>query len=145
MARLGLNSVRIDENALALLLRYSWPGNVRELENIISRSALKASSEKIQNGFIIIQPNHLAGDLGTAMYTVPAPTNNHPPTVTCKISLREELKTLQIRLINSSLDNNNGNWAAAARDLDMNRSNLHNLATRLGIRKKQQLAGTKGS
>ncbi len=145
MARLGLNSVRIDENALALLLRYSWPGNVRELENIISRSVLKASSTTISNGLIIIKPNHLAGDLGTAMYTAPSPTNYQPPTKTGKISLREELKTLQIRLINSALDNNNGNWAAAARDLDMNRSNLHNLATRLGIRKKQQLAVIKGS
>jgi anaerobic nitric oxide reductase transcription regulator len=29
-----------------------------------------------------------------------------------------------------------GNWAAAARDLGMHRSNLHNLADRLGLRQE---------
>jgi anaerobic nitric oxide reductase transcription regulator len=34
----------------------------------------------------------------------------------------------------SALDDNDGNWAAAARDLGMHRSNLHHLARRLGLR-----------
>ncbi len=136
MARLGLRSVRIDADALKLLLRYSWPGNVRELENIISRSVLKASSGASQDAVIAVQPEHLAGDLGAAIYTNPVPQNDEPPAIPGKVSLRKELKSLQIRLIKSALNKNNGSWAAAARDLDMNRSNLHNLATRLGIRTK---------
>lgn len=136
MTRLGLNQVRINEDALRLLLRYSWPGNVRELENIISRSVLKASAKTEQKDTISLRPEHLAGDLGSPIYSTPVPTTERAATVTGKISLREELNTFQIQLINTALKNNNGNWAAAARDLDMNRSNLHNLATRLGIRQK---------
>lgn len=137
MMRLGLTAVRISKEALQLLHRYNWPGNVRELDNIISRSVLKASSESNHKDIILIQPNHLAGDLGAAIYTNPAPSTPPPPEASDKISLREKLKSYQIRLINSALEKNNGNWSAAARDLDMNRSNLHNLATRLGIRRKR--------
>jgi len=135
--QLGLGTVRIGEDSLRLLLRYNWPGNVRELENIISRSVLKASSGASHEDIIVIRPEHLAADLGVAIYTNSAPPIDIPSPLPAKISLREELKTFQRRLINSALDNNKGNWAAAARDLDMNRSNLHNLATRLGIRQKK--------
>jgi anaerobic nitric oxide reductase transcription regulator len=37
-------------------------------------------------------------------------------------------------MIRKAIDRNNGNWAAAARDLNMHRSNLHNLAKRLGLK-----------
>jgi sigma-54-specific transcriptional regulator len=33
--RLGLNGVRIADDARAALLQYSWPGNIRELENVV--------------------------------------------------------------------------------------------------------------
>ena len=135
--RLGLQEVRIGEAALRLLSRYSWPGNVRELENIISRAVLKASQQIHPAEFITIQPAHLAGDLGAALYVHEAEDHTRRQAVQGKVSLREELRLFQIRLIQAALERNNGNWAAAARDLDTNRSNLHNLATRLGIRKKQ--------
>lgn len=139
MAQLGLKSVRLGEDALQLLHRYSWPGNVRELENIISRAVLKASHSSDNKEFILIQANHLAGDFGDAIYTNPPPVVTHQPVMESgKISLRDEVKLFQIRLIKSALISNNGNWAAAARDLDVNRSNLHNLATRLGIRQKKE-------
>ena len=134
--KLGLQEIRISEESLRLLSRYSWPGNVRELENIISRAILKASQQQRHEDLIKIQPDHLAGDLGAAMYVHPAQESESLQRVQGKISLREEVKLFQIKLITSALENNAGNWAAAARDLDTNRSNLHNLATRLGIRKK---------
>jgi anaerobic nitric oxide reductase transcription regulator len=52
--------------------------------------------------------------------------------------LRDAVKEFQRNRIAEALENNRGNWAAAARELGMNRSNLHNLATRLGIRKKNK-------
>lgn len=134
--RLGLRDVRISPESLRLLARYNWPGNVRELENIISRAVLKASRQSGVSEFLQIQPEHLAGDIGAAMYVQPAMDAVVPETVQGKVSLREEVRQFQIRLIRSALQRNNGNWAAAARDLEMNRSNLHNLATRLGIREK---------
>ncbi len=135
--RLGIGEIRLSEAALKLLGRYSWPGNVRELENILSRAVLKASRRAAHEEFLKILPEHLAGDIGSALYVSPAPSYDVPDTSEEKISFRDQLKSFQIRLIQSALKKNKGNWAAAARDLDMNRSNLHNLATRLGIREKK--------
>ena len=135
--RLGLGDIRITEAALQLLGRYSWPGNVRELENILSRAVLKASQKSLHEEFLKILPEHLAGDIGSALYVNPAPVYDVPGIAQEKISFRDELKSFQIRLIQSALKRKKGNWAAAARYLDMNRSNLHNLATRLGIREKK--------
>jgi len=135
--QLGLGQVRLSEEALSLLRSYNWPGNVRELENVISRSFLKASGGCAPGETITLTPNHLTADLGVAPYintSVGAFTHN--PTRPNSLSLREEVQTFQIKLISNALERNNGSWARAARELDMNRSNLHNLATRLGIRKK---------
>ncbi|MFT5702402.1 MAG: anaerobic nitric oxide reductase transcription regulator [Desulforhopalus sp.] len=137
MTKLGLSNIRISEGALKLLSRYSWPGNVRELENIISRSVLKASKNVGDADFITITPNHLAGDLGSTIYTNPVISSYQAPLPE-KISLREEVKSFQTKLVQEALQKNSGSWAGAARDLDMNRSNLHNLATRLGLRQKNQ-------
>lgn len=133
--KLGLQEVRISEEALRLLLRYNWPGNVRELENIISRAVLKVSQQQNANSILQIKPEHLAGDLGSAMYV--QPVRNVLEPIKEMVSFRDEVSRFQIHLIQAALKRNNGNWAAAARDLDMNRSNLHNLATRLGIRQKK--------
>lgn len=133
--KLGLQEIRISEEAHQLLMRYSWPGNVRELENIISRSVLKVSRQPQEAEIWSIKAEHLAGDLGSAMYV--QPVQELPEQIQQKIPFRDAVTNYQIRLIQSAINNNKGNWAAAARELDMNRSNLHNLATRLGIRQKK--------
>ena len=105
--RLGLQEVRIGEEALRLLSRYNWPGNVRELENIISRAVLKASQQIQTAEFIQIQLAHLAGDLGAAMYVHPAQDYAQQRVVQGKVSLREEVRLFQIRLIRAALEKNN--------------------------------------
>lgn len=135
-SKLGLRQVRLGGEATVLLQRYNWPGNVRELENIISRSLLKASAARTQEDTILLEPDHLTADLGLAVYTNAPPPASPAQDAAQPMSLREEVKAFQIRLINRALERNNRSWAAAARDLGMNRSNLHNLATRLGIRQK---------
>jgi anaerobic nitric oxide reductase transcription regulator len=89
-------------------------------------------------GGLQIEPGHLAGDIGSAMYVQPAEVTVATRSTPEGISLREEVRRFQIELIRAALAKHGGNWAAAARALDMNRSNLHNLATRLGIRDRGQ-------
>ncbi len=134
-SKLGLSLVKISEQAFHLLRRYSWPGNVRELENVISRSFLKASANHAPGDTIRLEPIHLTADLGVALYTNPVQTELPTQMFHTHTSMRQAMKDLQINLINNALKRNNS-WAGAARDLGMNRSNLHNLATRLGIRQK---------
>ena len=134
---LGLRRVQISPEAVNLLMRYNWPGNVRELDNVISRSVLKASAYLLGGREAVVTPACLSGDLAAV---APEPQNlldKTPAQGQGVLSYRAEVKAFEINLIQNALERNQGNWAAAARELDMNRSNLHNLATRLGIRTKK--------
>lgn len=134
--RLGLGPVRISPEAHEVLDRYLWPGNVRELENVISRAVLKASSTIPHGEQVVIDPTHLGSDLGsTKLQTTPSLPQEHP-IISKGLTFNAEIKMYKRKLIERALMKNNGNWAAAARDLGMHRSNLHNLAKRLGMRAK---------
>jgi transcriptional regulator with PAS, ATPase and Fis domain len=61
--RLGLQGVRIAEDARAALLQYSWPGNIRELENVVhyalivnSDGLVKASDLRLRG---VTLPHHV--------------------------------------------------------------------------------------
>jgi len=135
--RLGLGPVRISAEAMEILKGYSWPGNVRELENILSRSILKASANSPPGEPVIVSPVNLGGDLAATQQPARLDFQPSSPPLPSGTTLREATKNFQIQVIQRVLDAKKGNWAAAARELGMHRSNLHNLATRLKIRKKR--------
>ncbi len=132
--KLGLKPVRISPDAFEALSIYNWPGNVRELENVISRGTLKASSRTSLGSQIILEPRDLVGDLGAANIQIRQPSTNKKAKPGEQMSLTDMTKNFQKKIIKQALGENDGNWAAAARNLKMHRSNLHNLATRLGLR-----------
>lgn len=132
--RLGLGLVRLNSEALDLLQRSNWPGNVRELENVLSRAILKASAEIPRGKPVVVTALHLGADIGVAPeMSRPAASKLHPILSEGR-SLRELVEDFQRSLILRAVEKHGGNWAAAARDLGMHRSNLHNLAGRLGLR-----------
>jgi anaerobic nitric oxide reductase transcription regulator len=135
--RLGTGPVRISTDTMNVLSQYHWPGNVRELENIISRAILKASKNHSKGEIVVIDPIHLGGDISTEPDQTQPPISEIAPSLTAGRSIRQAVKDFQRNLIRHTVDNRNGNWAAAARDLGMHRSNLHNLAVRLGLRKRK--------
>ncbi|MBI3890672.1 MAG: sigma-54-dependent Fis family transcriptional regulator, partial [Candidatus Wallbacteria bacterium] len=47
-SRFGAGPTALDAEALAFLASYPWPGNVRQLENVMERSVLVASGERIR-------------------------------------------------------------------------------------------------
>lgn len=132
--RLGLGPVRISPDAYEAMTGYDWPGNVRELENIISRAVLKASFDSPKGDPVVIDPSHLGSDLIPADLHIRPPLPKKEPVFTKDFSFNDEVKTFKRKMIRQALKQNNGNWAAAARDLNMHRSNLHNLAKRLGLK-----------
>ncbi len=134
--RLGLGPVRITTDAMDVLSGYAWPGNVRELENILSRSILKASAGFPQGEQVVVNSSHLGDDLSANPRIAQLDPQASPLPLLSGYSLREATKNFQRQLIQRILGQKKGNWAAAARELGMHRSNLHNLATRLNIRKK---------
>jgi anaerobic nitric oxide reductase transcription regulator len=134
--RLGLGPVRISTSAVEILSGYTWPGNVRELENIISRAILKASSESPRGNSVIIKPLHLGGDLISRNTSVELSSPDLDPLISKELNLQEAVQRFKKKLIQRALTKHEGNWAATAKDLGMHRSNLHHLATRLGLREK---------
>jgi anaerobic nitric oxide reductase transcription regulator len=136
--RLGLGPFRVNTEALEALETYHWPGNVRELENVLSRSILKAAAENPRGTPFVVDTRHIDTDISAPQIRYPQAESKAPP-MDATVSMRQAVENLQRNLIRHAVAGNQGNWAAAARQLGMHRSNLHNLAKRLGLRRRSRL------
>jgi len=63
--------------------------------------------------------------------------DDHARLENLRLSLTERVDAFRRRTILEAVERHQGNWAAAARELGLHRSNLHQLATRLGLRVRQ--------
>ncbi len=139
--QLGTGRVRLGADAQRALADHDWPGNVRELENVVARAVLRASSRRDGSGQVLVR----VGDLGlidaptgiaTAAATAAAAGSAVAAAVEPEVQmpLRSAVLEFERNLVHSALARNDGNWARAATQLGMHRSNLHHLARRLGMR-----------
>ncbi|MEZ6037881.1 MAG: nitric oxide reductase transcriptional regulator NorR [Planctomycetota bacterium] len=127
--RLGTGAIRFAPEALDRLQRAPWPGNVRELENVVSRGVLRAIGRQRPGEPLIVR----GGDLDDEV--APPPVALAPPAAgPSSPRLREAVEEFQRGLVRDALATAGGNWAAAARALGVDRSNLFHLARRLGLR-----------
>lgn len=133
--RLGIKKLRLDQDAKRALSAYHWPGNIRELEHLLSRAALKsATPENRQADFITISTNYL--DI-----VAEEPLNTqHINTVTASstassapIDFKNAVDEFQRQLIRQQLAAQQGNMAATARVLGLDRGNFHRLLKRLAV------------
>jgi DNA-binding NtrC family response regulator len=128
----------IDEAALQLLMQYSFPGNVRELENLIERALILATGPLITVADLEFgRPTArrpLAGATPPAQAPAPA-THLLPPELTelpalpplpsGARSLADRLSDQERAEIIAAIEHKEGNIAAAARALGINRSTLY--------------------
>lgn len=128
-SRLGLRSLRLAPTAELALLGYNWPGNIRELEHVISRAAIKALSQGAQRSDIVI----LQPELLDLPQTIKAPLSP-APTILPAQGLKEAVNQYQQQLILQALEQHQQCWSKAARALQLDASNLHKLAQRLGLK-----------
>ena len=138
--RLGLGPVRLTDEARERLVAADWPGNVRELENVISRGVLRAARRKPERaGPLLIGAECLDLEPAASSESAPNPPEDStqggraaPPP-----SLANRVEAFRRQEILAAVKRHRGNWAAAARELGLHRSNFHHLAKRLGIRKER--------
>jgi anaerobic nitric oxide reductase transcription regulator len=128
--RLGLGPLRLTEEARERLVASDWPGNVRELENVISRGVLRAAAGRPGRESVEVGVLHLDLLGASVLETVPEPAHR----AEVPRALSERVVDFRRREIRSAVERHHGNWAAAARELGLHRSNLHHLARRLGLR-----------
>ncbi len=131
-SRLGLRALRLSSDAELALLSYDWPGNVRELEHVISRAAIKALSQGVARTDIVT----LGAELLDISSTVAAVLHTQAmlPLQQDSITLKQAVAQLQRNMIKQALAQQGGSWSQAARQLELDPSNLHKLAQRLGLK-----------
>lgn len=133
-AKFNLNSIRLSESLLQKLTHYAWPGNVRELEHAIKRASVLAKSRTQSRDLELTLQDF---DLFTSDQEAAVVSHKQPkrePIEVPTLGLRAATENLQKRMISDALSQNHGNWAAAARQLDIDSGNLHRLAKRLGLK-----------
>jgi anaerobic nitric oxide reductase transcription regulator len=116
-------------------LAYDWPGNVRELEHVISRAALRAVSRGARHTDIVsLEPDLLGLDSPATTPSINATLSTEIATGELLPSMKTALDHCQRQMIRAALERGGNNWAEAARLLDIDPSNLHKLARRLGMK-----------
>lgn len=146
-ARLGVRGLRLSYGAEEALRAYLWPGNVRELEHVISRAALKLLSRGASRDQILTVPAELLDlDLppDTMARTARSPDEAHAGSAVTLPGagngaaapgpLRTAIEHHERSLIQRALQASGNNWAHAARMLDIDSSNLHKRAKKLGLK-----------
>jgi len=132
--RLGLRGLRLSPAAEQALLAYTWPGNVRELEHVISRAALKELSRGTSRSLIMtLEPQVLDLDVNASAVAARQASPVEPGDAPL-LPLNETVDACQRQAILQALERCGQNWAGAARLLEVDPSNLHKLARRLGLK-----------
>ncbi|MAX53431.1 MAG: nitric oxide reductase transcriptional regulator NorR [Methylophaga sp.] len=130
--QLNIRQLRLTSEANTSLLNYSWPGNVRELEHVISRAALRAKANSPHQAIVSLTSEllEITSDkpIGNLTELDTNPSNSLP-----NMSLKAATEAFQKRVIAHTLQQTDGNWAMAAKQLQMDRSNLIRMAKRLNI------------
>ena len=123
----GQKPKTIDDEALALFVRYAWPGNVRELRNIIERLLIMAPGPVIRLSDI---PPPLsteqAGQKGREGHAGALMHNRFATLKDARAEFEREFITRKLR-------ENNGNVSKTADAINVERSNLHRKIKALGI------------
>lgn len=110
----------MSENALKVLSRYDWPGNVRELRNMMERLVILCPQETIE-----------VEDLPAELYR-----RGDESQTSTETQLREAKNDFESRFIRSCLQENNWNITETARQLGIERTNLHRKMRQYDIKRE---------
>ena len=105
----GKPNMTIHENALEVLSGYNWPGNVRELRNIMERMVILCPHETIKADDLPVELNR----------------RDDPSQIGTETPLREAKSNFEHHFIQNRLETNDWNITETARQLGIERTNLH--------------------
>jgi len=108
----GTGDKSLTYEAMNFLKKYPWPGNVRELKNIIERVVIMVSSEEI-------------GEHDLQKYLTPEVKDTPALLSFSGLPLKDARDAFERDYIISALKYNGGNVSETARQLDIERTNLH--------------------
>ncbi len=108
----------ITDAAIDKLMQYSWPGNVREIENVIERSIVMTTREKLDADDIRLDMNLRPRGVAAGEMALPEGMS---------------LDQYEQELIRNALKQANNNKSQAARILGLTRNSLRYRLTQMGI------------
>lgn len=107
----GVRMKHVSAAAMSVLHTYDWPGNIRELKNVIERLMIMCSSEKI--------------DVNDLPAHIHSPTTHLPFQMETGLTLKDLRDKVEREYILSTLKKNNWNVSKTAKELAIDRTNLH--------------------
>ncbi|MGR0480531.1 MAG: sigma-54-dependent transcriptional regulator [Candidatus Electronema sp. V4] len=124
----GLGEKRLDDGALALLLRHDWPGNIRELRNLTER-------------LVIMTPGQLITAEDVTFFLQPSAARPARPVSLpdwCQFGFKEARRQFEHDYLCKKLEDCGGNISKTAEKIGMERSHLHKKLKALGIKAEEQ-------
>jgi DNA-binding NtrC family response regulator len=112
--------LKIDPEAMNILVSYAWPGNVRELRNLIERLVLTARNQTIDVGSI------------PSEFLLPG-TSQQPDLFADQWDLEKVLADTEIKLIQAAIARSGGNKTKASRLLNIPLSTFRTKAEKYGL------------
>ena len=114
-SEMGKECVKINDEAMQVLVNYEWKGNIRELQNVIERAIIFAEGDTITISDIgIIASTEIKNDNG-------------------KYDLHNAMRNYERQYIVHVLDKCDGNKAKAAKSLGVGLSSLYRKIDELNI------------
>ena len=103
-SKYGKQGLKINQAAQEKLMAYQWPGNVRELLHTIERAVILSEGN-------VLKPEDFLLNVKTSIATKTGP---------------ETLEEMELLMITNALNQNDGNYSAAAEQLGISRQTLYN-------------------
>jgi transcriptional regulator with GAF, ATPase, and Fis domain len=119
----------MSETAVSALTAHDWPGNVRELRNVLERGIYLARAAGENDVKLVTLPT--AADRGSDLSTF-QPGRSYRDT---RARFEAEFERRYVKWL---LGRHGGNISAAARDAQMDRKYLYDLAKKHGMRGKEE-------
>ena len=115
----GMPELKISETCMGNMLQYDWPGNIRELRNALERAVVMTSNDEIMpEDLPIFSPRTAYKGLEVGL------------------TLNEAVNRFKKEFILANLRHTGGNRTQAAKKMDIQRTYLSRLISKLGINKE---------
>lgn len=136
----GMRALSIDNDALAVLMRYGWPGNVRQLASVLFRAALRAESALTAEHFphIAVQSRFTNRKADTAPEMTASSKDvalaaASPVTLFRSDGHLRPMEEIEADIIRLAIGHYRGRMTEVARRLGIGRSTLYRKLGELGI------------
>ncbi len=118
----GLELKRLTPDALATLEEHTWPGNVRELENLMQRLAIMVTGPAIRTEHL---PAQVLAQSVAAQEEILLPKEG--------VRFDDEIRQMEIALLQAAINRSGGNKAAAARLLQLDAQRMKYLCRKYDL------------